>query len=154
MQPIREIILIPLAIASLGVSALSWAQNMPPNPERQAECQKQAAEKGLRSGPERQSFMRECVHGKAAVPATAAKPATPAEAAKPAMAKEPAKPAVPAEPAKSATPVEPAKPAVAKAPAKAPPPASRKDDCMKQADEKSLRGADRKSFMQSCMHPR
>jgi hypothetical protein len=137
MKSCREILFIPLALMGLGLAIPAWSQVPAPSPERRADCQKQAADKGLSSSPERQSFMRECVHGK-----TAAKPAAPAE---------PAKAAVPAEPAKAATPAEPAKPAAAKDPVKAPPPASRRDDCRKQASDKGLRGPERRDFMRACM---
>jgi hypothetical protein len=137
MKHTRNLLLIPLAMAGLALTVPSWGQNAPVSQERRADCQKQAAEKGLRSGPERQSFMRQCVHGSPTPPAAAAaQPATPAQAAKPAM------------------PAEPAKPAMVKEPAKAPAPMGSMADCQKQADEKSLRGPDRKSFMRSCMHPR
>lgn len=144
MKSCRELLLIPIALAGLGLAIPGWSQTPPPNQERRADCQKQAADKGLRSGPERQSFMRECVHGK-----TAAKPAVPAEPAKAAVPAEPAKAATPATPA---PPVEAAKPATAREPAKfAPPPPNRRDECRKQADAKSLRGPERRDFMRSCM---
>lgn len=135
MKAVRELILIPLVIAGFGLASPSLGQSAAPSRERQADCQKQAAEKGLRSGPERRDFMRQCVHGTATPTAAKAAPA--------------------AEPAKPATPAEPAKPAMAKEPAKvsAPPP-NLKDECRKQADEKSLRGGERRDFMRSCMRPK
>ncbi len=149
MKSLREMLLVPLALAGLGMTIPVWSQTPPPSPERRADCQKQAADKGLRSGPERQSFMRECVHGKTA--AKPAVPAVPAEPAKPAIPASSTKPAVPAEPAKAATPAEPATAATVKEPAKASPPPNRQDACRKQADAKSLRGPERRDFMRGCM---
>ncbi len=123
MKPIHLSLML---LAGLGLAAPAWSQSATPSQERRADCQKQASDKGLRSGPERREFMRECVHGKP----TAAKPATPA------------------------TPAEPAKPAAAKDPAKSLSPMGDMVDCKKQADEKSLRGADRRTFMRECMHPK
>ena len=132
MRISRSLILTASLLAALGLALPATAQN----PGRQAECKKQAADKGLRHGPERQDFMRECVHGKGTVPAT---PATPAQPGKQSGATVPATPATPAEPAKA-----PAKPF-------APPPPDRKAACQKEADQKALRGPDRRDFMRGCM---
>lgn len=118
---IASILLLTTTVL-VGLALPATAQNI----GRQAECQKQAADKGLRSGPERRDFMRECVHGKGMPPAAQAQPAAPAEPAKPDTAKSAAK-------------------------TFAPPPPNRQDACNKEADKKGLRGPDRRDFMRGCM---
>lgn len=101
-----------------------------------AGCRQQADAKGLRSGTERQAFMRQCVHGTGSPVAKPAQPAVPAQP--PAAAKPAAKPTPPA----AATP-----------PAVAPPPPDRMTECNKQATDKGLRGPARRDFMRQCMRP-
>lgn len=139
----RSRFLTTTLLAALGLTLPAAAQNT----GRQAECQKQAADKGLRHGPERRDFMRACVHGKGATPAIPAQPATPAVPGKQDAATTPATPAQPA------TPAVPARPETASAPAKgfAPPPPDRKAGCAKEADQKALRGPERRDFMRGCM---
>lgn len=139
MKRSRFILTLSLGLAGLALSLPAWPQSATPSPSRMSECQKQANDKGMRSGPERRDFMRECVHGKPA-------------AAKPAMA-EPAKPVAP-EAAKAAPASEPAKPAVSPPPGVKPATMGSMADCRKQADDKSLRGPERKDYMRDCMHPK
>lgn len=128
MAHLRQTALIPLLLAGFTLALPAWSQS----PDRQDACQKQASEKGLRSGPERMAFMRECVHGIAPAAAAPTKPATPAETLKPA---KPAMPAAAKEPEKS----------------QAAPPLSRMKECKQLAKKKSLHGHDRQEFMSSCM---
>ncbi len=124
MRNVSSLLLTTILSSGLVLALPAAAQNDPSG--RKAECRKQATDKGLRSGPERRDFMRECVHGKGATPATPAQPAKPAEPAKPDSAKAPPK-------------------------GFTPPPPDRKASCAKEADQKALRGPDRRDFMRGCM---
>lgn len=134
MRISRSLFLASTLLAALGLALPASAQNT----SRQAECQKQAADKGLRHGPERRDFMRACVHGKGAVPATPAQPAQPGKQGGTTV---------------PATPAQPATPDKANAPPKGftPPPPNRKDACNHEANQKALRGPERRDYMRDCM---
>jgi len=112
----------PAAPAAVPAAAAPAGDGKKPQQNKMKDCNKQAGEKALK-GPDRKSFMSECLK-KDAAPAAAAAPAAPAAA--------PAAAAAPAGDGKK-------------------PQQNKMKDCNKQAGEKALKGPDRKAFMSECL---
>lgn len=113
---------VGLALAAFPAALSAQTGNAPQ--DTRADCRAQADAKGLRSGAERQAFMRQCVHG-----SPAPKPMASSNAAPPAVSQPPA----------------------AGAPKVAAPPPDRTTLCNQQAADKGLRGPERREFMRQCM---
>lgn len=122
IQMLFQAMAMGLVMAVFPLSATAQTGTAPP--DVRTDCRQQADAKGLRSGPERQAFMRQCVHGSST---PAAKPAPPL------MVKPPV--------------------ATTPPPAAAAPPPDRTAECNKQANDKGLRGPERRDFMRHCMRP-